>query len=211
MLPVIALTGGIGSGKSSVTSILKELGAAIIDSDEIAHQLTSPGQAGAEAIRRQFGPTFLRADGALDRARMRELVFADPTAKKKLEAILHPMIRAEVSARIGAEQGGPAPYIVLAVPLLIETGAYRELVQRILVVDCAEELQVSRVMQRSGLDPDQVRAIMANQASRETRFRHADDVVENNADLETLRSTVVALHGKYSALAAKPSKSRLNS
>jgi dephospho-CoA kinase len=210
MLPVIALTGGIGSGKSSVTSILRELGAAIIDSDEIAHQLTSPGQAGADAIRRQFGPDFLRADGALDRARMRELVFADPAAKTKLESILHPMIRAAVNARIAAEQRGPAPYIVLAVPLLIETGAYRELAQRILVVDCDEALQVSRVVQRSGLDPDQVRAIMANQVSREARLRHADDVVDNSADLPALRSAVRVLHGKYSALAASAAKSRLN-
>ena len=210
MLPVIALTGGIGSGKSSVTSILKELGAAIIDSDEIAHQLTAPGQAGADAIRRQFGPEFLRADGALDRARMRELVFTDPAAKKKLESILHPLIRAAVSARIAAEQRGPAPYIVLAVPLLIETGAYRELAQRILVVDCDEALQVSRVVQRSGLDPEQVRAIMANQVSREGRLRHADDVVDNSADLSALHSAVRALHGKYSALAADAAKSRLN-
>lgn len=195
---VIALTGGVGSGKSSVAAILAELGAAVVDTDEIAHRLTAPGQPGAEAIRTRFGPEYLRADGALDRDRMRELVFSDPAAKKKLEAILHPLIRAEVNAAV---QAARSPYVIIAVPLLIETGSYRDLAQRMLVIDCDEQQQVARVMQRSGLSAAAVRAIMANQVSRAERLRHADDIVSNNADLAMLRAEVTALHRKYLALA----------
>ena len=199
---VIALTGGIGSGKSSVAAILKELGALIIDTDEIAHRLTAPDQPGARAIGAQFGHGYLRQDGALDRERMRELVFSDPAAKKKLEAILHPMIRAEVSAEISAAvQRARAPYVVIVVPLLVETGAYRDLAQRILVVDCSEEEQIARVTQRGGLAADAVRAVIASQVSRAERLRHADDIVRNETDLVTLRADVVALHRKYLQLA----------
>ena len=196
---VIALTGGIGSGKSSVAAILKELGAAVIDTDEIAHRLTAPGQPGAHAVGEQFGAGYLRADGALDRDRMRALVFSDPAAKKKLEAILHPMIRAEVNAAV---QAAHAPYIVIAVPLLIETGAYRELARRILVVDCSEEQQMARVIRRTGLSAAAVRAIMTSQVSRGERLKHADDVVRNAAGLAELRVEVAALHGKYLELAS---------
>ena len=199
MTPLVsALTGGVGSGKSSVAAILAELGAAVVDTDEIAHRLTAPGQPGGEAIRTRFGPEYLRADGALDRDRMRELVFSDPAAKKKLEAILHPLIRAEVNAAV---QAARSPYVIIAVPLLIETGSYRDLAQRMLVIDCDEQQQVARVMQRSGLSAAAVRAIMANQVSRAERLRHADDIVSNNADLARLRAEVSALHRKYLALA----------
>lgn len=199
---VIALTGGVGSGKSSVAAIFKELGAAVVDTDEIAHQLTASGQPGAHAIGAQFGAEYLRANGALDRDRMRELVFSDPAAKKKLEAILHPMIRAEVNTKIrAAVENAQAPYVVIAVPLLIETGAYRDLAQRILVIDCDEKQQNARVMRRNGLSAAEVQNIMANQASRAERLKHADDIVRNDADLVKLRANVVALHGKYLALA----------
>ena len=199
---VIALTGGIGSGKSSVAAILKELGALIVDTDEIAHRLTAPDQPGARAIGAQFGHGYLCKDGALDRERMRELVFSDPAAKKKLEVILHPMIRAEVSTEISAAvKRAHAPYVVIVVPLLIETGAYRDLAQRILVVDCSEEEQLARVTQRSGLAADAVRAVMASQVSRAERLRDADDIVRNETDLATLRADVVALHRKYLQLA----------
>ena len=205
---VIALTGGIGSGKSSVGNTLAELGAAVIDTDEIAHRLTAAGQPGARAIGEHFGAHYLTANGALDRNRMRELVFADPHARKKLENLLHPMIRAGVDTRIGAESDAAksthAPYIVIVVPLLIETGAYRNLARRVLVVDCEERQQIARVIQRSGLTAEAVRAIMANQVSRTERLRHADDIVHNDGDLATLRSTVEALHRKYRDLAAKP-------
>ena len=198
MPPVIALTGGIGSGKSSVAAIFKELGAAIIDTDEIAHQLTAPGQPGARAINEQFGSGYLREDGALDRDRMRKLAFSDPAAKKDLEAILHPMIRAGVDAAVKAAH---APYVVIVVPLLLETGAYRELAQRVLVIDCSEEQQIARVMRRNALAADAVRAIMASQVSRSERLKHADDIIRNETSLAALRAEVVALHREYLELA----------
>lgn len=199
---VIALTGGIGTGKSSVAAILKELGAAIVDTDEIAHRLTAAGQPGARAIGEEFGAAYLREDGALDRDRMRERAFADPPAKKKLEAILHPLIRAEAGAELSAAvKRAQAPYLVIVVPLLLETGAYRDLAQRILVVDCSEEQQVARAMQRTGLAAAAVQAIMASQLSRAERLKHADDIVRNETGLETLRTEVAALHRQYLALA----------
>ena len=202
---VIALTGGIGSGKTSVANILAELGAAVIDTDEIAHRLTAAGRPGARAIGEHFGAEYLGADGALDRNRMRELVFSDPPARKKLETLLHPMIRAEVDAEVAAAaKRGEAPYVVIVVPLLVETGAYRNLARRVLVVDCDEQQQVARVARRSHLAAAAVRAIMANQVSRAERLRHADDVVRNDGDLAALRSAVEALHRKYLALAVKP-------
>ncbi len=197
---VVALTGGIGSGKSSVAAILGELGAAIVDTDEIAHRLTAAGQPGALAIGDQFGAEYLLPTGALDRDRMRALVFADPTAKIKLEAILHPMIRAEVSAATQAARG---PYVVIVVPLLVETAAYRDLAQRVLVVDASEDQQIARVKQRSGLAAVTVRAIMANQVSRAERLRHADDIVSNEGDIAALRAETVALHQKYLELAPR--------
>ncbi len=198
MPPVIALTGGIGSGKSTVASMLGELGACIVDTDAIAHRLTAPGQPGARAIGEQFGAGYLRADGALDRDRMRQLVFSDAAAKKKLEAILHPMIRAEVNAAVRAAQ---APYVVIVVPLLIETGAYRDLARRILVVDCSEQQQLARVIKRNGFTAEAAQAIMASQASRAERLGHADDVVRNETGLAALRANVAALHRRYLDLA----------
>ena len=206
---VIALTGGIGSGKTSVADMLGELGAAVIDTDAIAHRLTAAGEPGARAIGEVFGAQYLAADGALDRKRMRELVFADPLAKKQLEDVLHPMIRAEVGIEMSAAADAtaghtPAPYIVLVVPLLVETGAYRNLARRVLVVDCDERQQVARVVERSALAPAAVQAIMANQVSRTQRLSYADDVVQNDGDLAALRTTVAALHCKYLALSNKP-------
>ncbi len=203
MAAVIALTGGIGSGKTSVANLFAELGATVIDTDEIAHALTAAGEPGARAVAAEFGREFLDPSGALDRKRMRELVFSDARAKQRLEALLHPMIRASVASRIAECAGKPpseVPYIVLVVPLLVETGAYRELARRVLVVDCDEELQITRVMRRSGLTADAVRAIMANQASRQERLRQADDVVRNDGDFEALRAAVATLHRKYRAL-----------
>jgi dephospho-CoA kinase len=196
---VIALTGGIGSGKSSVADLLGELGAAIVDTDAISHQITAGGQPGALRIGAEFGADFLRADGALDRERMRKLVFADPAARKKLEGILHPLIRAAVHEAIGAAR---APYVVLVVPLLVETGAYRDVTHRVLVVDCSEALQIARVQQRSGLDAATIRSIMDIQASREERLASADDVIVNDADREELGRRTRALHQHYLALAA---------
>jgi dephospho-CoA kinase len=206
MALVIALTGGIGSGKTSVANLLAELGATVIDTDEIAHELTAAGQPGARRIGEGFGEEYLDATGALDRKRMRELVFADAAAKQKLESLLHPLIRAEVKTRIenvAKKPRGEVPYIVIVVPLLIETGAYRKLARRVLIVDCDEQQQIARVVHRSGLTPAAVQAIMANQVSREERLRHADDVVLNDGDLHTLRAAVAALHQKYLDLSVK--------
>jgi dephospho-CoA kinase len=196
---VFALTGGIGSGKSSVADVFAELGATVIDTDAIAHRLTAPGQPGALKIAEQFGPAYLRADGALDRDRMRELVFSDATAKQRLEGLLHPLIRTEVEAAVRAAQ---TPLVALVVPLLIETGAYRELAQRTLVVDCSEAQQIARVRQRSGLTEEAIRKIMAAQAGRAARLARADDVIVNDADLATLRERSRSLHGHYLELAA---------
>ncbi|MFN7085919.1 MAG: dephospho-CoA kinase [Burkholderiales bacterium] len=194
MVYCIGLTGGIGSGKSSAAEIFRELGAAVVDTDEIARELTGPGGAAIAAIRSQFGPDYIAADGGLDRPKMRKLVFDAPAARKRLEAILHPMIRREAQSRIAAAW---QPYVLVAVPLLLETGAYRDLVSRILVVDCTEELQVTRTMQRSRLTADEVRAIMAAQLPRNARLALADDVLHNDGSMEALRRQVEALHAKY--------------
>jgi dephospho-CoA kinase len=198
---IVGLTGGIGSGKSAAADLFAELGAAIVDTDRIAHALTAPGGAAMVAIREAFGDGVLSGDGALNRPAMRALAFESPDARKRLEAILHPMIRQESERQCLAAS---APYVILAVPLLIESGTYRERVQRLCVVDCPEAVQVARVMQRSGLDEPQVRAIMAAQASRAERLAAADDVVDNAGSLEALRTQVAGLHHRYLALAAPP-------
>lgn len=203
---VVALTGGIGSGKTTVADLLAQYGAAIVDTDAIAHQLTAPGQVGALAIAAGFGPEYIRPDGALNRDRMRELVFSDSAAKQKLEAILHPMIRAEVDAQT-ASAATHSPYTVIVVPLLVETGAYRRLARRILVVDCNEEQQVARVMRRSKLSAAEVRAVMAHQVSRADRLARADDVVVNDGDLSSLRAEVSELHTRYLRLASAETRS----
>lgn len=197
---VVGLTGGIGSGKSTVADIFGELGAGVVDTDQIARELTSPGGAALEAIALRFGHRFLTAAGAMDRELMRSLVFSDPGAKSDLESILHPLIRAESERRIA---DSTAPYVVLVVPLLFETGRDPGRFQRILVVDCDERTQVERVVRRSGLDPDQVRAIMANQMSRAQRVARADDLVHNDTDIAGLRAQILPLHRKYLELAAR--------
>ena len=191
---VVGLTGGIGSGKSAVAVLFAELGADIVDTDAIAHQLTGRGGAAIEPIRAAFGGSVITPEGALDRAAMRRLVFSDPAAKQRLEAILHPMIRVEADLRCVSAQGA---YVILVVPLLVETGSYRGRVDRILVVDCAEATQVARTMARSGLTEAEVRSIMAVQASREARLAAADDVIDNDGGLEALRAQVEALHRRY--------------
>lgn len=197
---VVGLTGGIGSGKSSVANIFVEMGAALVDTDAIAHELTASDGAAMPALRAEFGPSVADAAGALDRAAMRQRVFADPAARSRLEAILHPMIRELSAARCRA---AASPYVILAVPLLIESGSYRERCQRIVVVDCPESLQVARVMARNGLSEPEVRAIMVAQASREERLAAADDVVHNDADLTSLYLQVEALHLRYLRLSAE--------
>jgi dephospho-CoA kinase len=190
---VIGLTGGIGSGKSTVADEFAKLGAAIVDTDVIAHELTGSGGLAVAQIRKTFGDAAIGPDGAMDRKRMRERVFSDPAAKRVLEGILHPMIRAESAGRI-ASTGGR--YVVHVVPLLVESGDYRSRVDRVVVVDCPEEEQVARVRAR-GLSDAEARAILAAQASRAERLAAADDVIDNGGTRDALRTQVAALHQKY--------------
>jgi dephospho-CoA kinase len=194
---IVGLTGGIGSGKSAAADRFAELGAAIVDADTVAHDLTGPQGAAMAAIREAFGAGVVTSEGALDRAAMRQRAFTDPSARARLEAILHPMIAAEGQARMAAALAQGAPYVIHAVPLLAESGGARQHMSRVLVVDCPEDLQVSRVMARSGLAAEEVHRIMAVQASRAQRLAIADDVIVNDSDLESLRRQVAELHAKY--------------
>ena len=196
----VGLTGGIGSGKSVVSGLFEALGAAVVDTDEISRALTAPGGAAIATIRERFGPESIGPDGGLDRERMRLLVFRDAASRATLEGILHPLIRHRTRDAIAAARG---PYVVVVVPLLLETGACMELVQRVLVVDCEEEEQVRRVIARSGLAAAEARRIMATQLPRAERLRRADDVLHNDGGIEALRSQVGELHARYLALASK--------
>ncbi|HEX8963438.1 MAG TPA: dephospho-CoA kinase [Rhodocyclaceae bacterium] len=202
---VVGLTGGIGSGKSAAAEIFGELGAAVVDTDAIAHEMTAPGGAAMPAIRAAFGDAVIAADGSLNRPAMRVLAFSDAAARARLEAILHPMIRAESIRRCAA---APHPYAVLVVPLLVEAGdAYREILGRIVTVDCPEEAQIARVTARSGLPRDEVMKILAAQSTRVARLAAADDVIDNGGDLAGLRRQVESLHGRYLGLATMSSES----
>jgi dephospho-CoA kinase len=200
----VGLTGGIGSGKSTVANLFGELGAAIVDTDLIAHQVSAPAGRAIPAIRSEFGADFITADGAMDRARMRDLVFSDAAQKARLEAILHPLIREETEAQATQVTG---IYIVFVVPLLVESKTWRQRVDRILVIDCPEEIQVARVTARDGLSAAQVRAIMATQAPRAVRLAAADDVLENAGEPVALRAEAERLHALYCALAARKADS----
>ncbi|WP_432240507.1 dephospho-CoA kinase [Herbaspirillum robiniae] len=194
----IGLTGGIGSGKTTVANLFGELGASLVDTDAIAHRLTAPGGLAIAAIRERFGAGFIDAGGAMDRARMRSHVFGNAGARQELEAILHPLIRSETAREAEAATGD---YVIFVVPLLVESGTWVGRTSRILVVDCEEEVQIERVMRRNGLQRSEVEAIMAAQASRFARLAVADDVVENNGDSAALLPRVQELHAAYLALA----------
>jgi len=196
---IVGLTGGIGSGKSAVAERFARHGVAVVDTDAIAHELTGPGGAAMPTLVAAFGAEVADGRGALDRAAMRRRVFADGSAKARLESILHPLIRQLSDERCRAAAG---PYVILAVPLLVESGTYRARCDRILVVDCPESLQVSRVMARSGLAATEVEAIMAAQASRTQRLAAADDVIPNDGGLEALDARVERLHADYLAAAS---------
>jgi dephospho-CoA kinase len=196
--PTVCLTGGIGSGKSSVARLFEARAVEVIDADALAHELTAPGGAAIPAIRAAFGPEVIDERGALDRERMRQQVFRDPGARKRLETILHPMIR-EASERLRATAA--SAYVILMIPLLVESGDPRRRCDRVLVVDCPEAEQVRRVMLRSNLARPEVEAIMATQASRAARLAHADDVIDNGGDPDRLPPQVEVLHARYLALA----------
>mgnify|MGYP002277826505 CR=1 FL=1 len=190
----IGLTGGIGSGKSSAAEIFSELGITVIDADEIAHRLTGPGQPVLRAITRHFGENILNNDGSLNRQALRELVFSDNGKRRELEDIMHPVILAEMKKQTAALED---PYCILMIPLLIET-AQQATVDRILVVDCPEDRQIQRVLQRDDMTEKQARSILDTQATREKRLEMADDVLYNNTDnKETLKEQVCQLHRKY--------------
>ncbi|MBU1263912.1 MAG: dephospho-CoA kinase [Gammaproteobacteria bacterium] len=195
----VGLTGGIGSGKSTVADCFAALGVPVIDTDVIARELTAPGGAALEAIRAVFGETVMQTDGTLDRAVLRRRVFADGAARHQLEAILHPRIRQGVAQKLATLT---APYALIVIPLLVEAGGYRDVLNRVLVVDCPEAVQIARVMARSGLAHGEIKAILAAQAGRAERLAVADDIIVNTLSLEALRAEVAALHQRYLALAA---------
>jgi dephospho-CoA kinase len=200
----IGLTGGIGSGKSTVARLWAELGAVVIDTDAIAHRLSAPGGAAIAPIAEQFGAAMIDAGGALDRARMRELVFADPAARARLEAILHPLIRSETERE--SALAPPGAVRLFDVPLLVESGKWRERVDRVLVVDCDPATQIDRVVARSGWAPEAVQRVIAQQASREQRRAVADAVILNqDKTLEQLRAEVAALWQAWVGTGVSPS------
>jgi dephospho-CoA kinase len=199
---VVGLTGGIGSGKSTVADGFAARGVPIVDTDLIAHRITAPHGVAMAPIAAEFGPEFVAADGSMDRARMRALVFGDESARKRLEAITHPLIRSETERETREARG---PYVIVVVPLLVESGTWKTRVDRVLTVDCSVETQIARVMRRNGFTREQVLAIIARQATREARLAAADYVVVNDADatLESLGHDVDALHQTFLRLATE--------
>jgi dephospho-CoA kinase len=196
----IGLTGGIASGKSAVAQRFAELGVPVIDADESARIVVAPGSPGLAAVIGKFGENLLTADGTLDRRLLRDLIFSDPGRRRELEAILHPLIRADMERRASAAFGR---YLVMAIPLLIESGG-RGRVDRVLVIDVDEEVQLKRLMERDGGTMEQAKAILAAQAGRATRLQAADDVLENMGSLSELRHGVDQLHRRYVELAGSP-------
>ncbi|MFO8153426.1 dephospho-CoA kinase [Thioalkalivibrio sp.] len=183
----IGLTGGIGSGKSTVSAIFQQLGAPVIDTDRIAREVVAPGEPALAEIGRSFGSGLLRPDGSLDRAALRRRVFRDPSRRRRLEAITHPAIDARMRQRL-AELPEQTPYVLLVIPLLLEAG-WQDRVDRILLVDCPEAVQVQRVVARDGIDPQEAWRMIRSQASRDARRQAADDVIENDGRLDQTELT----------------------
>lgn len=192
---IVGLTGGIGSGKSEAARLFAGFGIPVVDTDVIAHALTATGQPALKTIAQAFGAEALNADGTLNRGYLRQRIFADPAARQMLEGILHPLIREQV--RQALAENASAPYQIVVVPLLFETGAYANLINRSLLIDCPETLQIKRAMARSQLSESDVRAIMAAQFSRDQRLALADDVIRNDGTLDELHDQVSAKHQKY--------------
>lgn len=192
---VVALTGGIGSGKSEAAKVFAELGVPVTDVDEISHQLTAAQQPIIQDIQANFGKEFITAEGALNRAAMRELVFNDKVARNKLNAILHPAIYAEAMRQLA--QNKLAPYQILAIPLLFESPRYAPHVNRILLIDCNEKTQIERVKKRSQLTESEIKKIIRTQTPRKKQLLLAHDVIENNENVEKLREKILLIHQKY--------------
>ncbi len=195
----VALTGGIASGKSVVSALFAELGAAVVDTDVIARQVVQPGQPALDAIRQRFGDAVFDAEGRLDRAALRQRVFSDSEARRDLEAILHPRIGAETRRQALAAAG---PYLLIVVPLLVGSPLL-EFVDRVLVVDCSEETQLARLLERDAESEEQARRMLAAQASREQRLAIADDIIRNDGSLDDLQRQVLNLDRRYRQLAAR--------
>ena len=197
----VGLTGGVGSGKSTIGGMLSRRGAGIVDADAIAHELTQPGGAAIDALRTAFGEAAIAGDGSLDRTWMRARAFADTSTRARLEAILHPLIRATSNRRAEELSTDGCPYVVFVIPLLVESGDTRGRFDRILVVDCSEATQIARVCLRPGIDTNVARAILAAQATRARRLEAADDVLFNEAPMEQIEARVDRLHQRYLELA----------
>lgn len=195
----IGVTGGLGVGKTTVSRIFAQLGVPVIDTDEISRELTAVGGAALPALRKSFGGEVFTQDGRLDRPALRGRILADDDARQRLEDILHPLIRAEAARRLADVQ---APYVLVVVPLLVETGAYDKLLDRVLVVDCSEATQLQRALARGGWSEAEIRAMLAKQASRLDRLARADDVLDTDCDLSELSARVSAMDEKYRRLSA---------
>ena len=189
----VGLTGGVASGKTTVAEIFESLGAGIVDTDRIARDVVAPGQPGLEAVRRKFGEAVVRASGELDRRALREVVFADPRARRQLEALLHPRIRVRTQEALAQLR---TPYAVAVVPLLVETG-FGALVDRVAVVDCPREIQIERLMNRDGIDLDQAESMLSAQVDRQSRLAAAHDVIDNGGSRASTRRQVQRLHALY--------------
>ncbi len=198
----VGLTGGVGSGKSTIATMLSKRGAGLVDADAIAHQLTSAGGAAMAKLRESFGAEAIAPDGSLDRARMRARVFSDAAARAQLESLLHPMIRAAMRERAAMLINGGSHYVVHVVPLLVETANWRAYADRLLLVDCSAATQLARVCARTGIDEATARRIMGAQATRQQRLAAADDVLLNEAPLDHIERKVEHLHRAYLSIAA---------
>jgi dephospho-CoA kinase len=201
----IGLTGGIASGKSTVTQRFAELGVPVIDADLASRNVVERGKPGLEQVVQRFGPGVLDANGSLDRRALRALIFKDSAARHALDAILHPLIRADMEQQAAVAEG---PYLVMAIPLLIESGNPRARVDRVLVVDVDEAVQLERIQARDGSPAEQARAILASQASRSARLAAADDVLSNSETVADLRQAVDRLHEQYLQLAKSSAAAR---
>lgn len=195
----VGLTGGIGSGKTTVAELFRRLGAPVIDADAVARSLVEPGQPALEEIARTFGPDMVSQDGRLDREKLKKHIFASTAERKRLEAILHPLIFEEIEKRVRQLE---APYVLLCIPLLIETKQHHR-VDRVLVVDCLSEIQYQRVQSRDNLDHEAITRVLEAQVSRAERLAAADDIIENNAGRSELETHVLKLHNFYLSLSTK--------
>jgi len=193
----IGLTGGIGSGKSTVTEIFSSLGITVIDADRIAHQLTQPGSDSFNEIRQLFGKDFIKSDGELDRKKIAQTIFSEPSKKIALEEILHPRIKQRMLQEVVQVKSNR--YIILAIPLLLES-RFTDLVDRIIVVDADDDIRIRRTQQRDNSTEEQIRRIMSQQVDRDQRLQQADDILENNGSVTDLRNAVIRLHHKYLAM-----------